>query len=117
MAFNTGLADSRAMSQSDSNLLSSRPSEELGSMRRNSSVDDMATSKRGKGFLYRLVRPWKWHRKKKKTSKSDSSEHSGECMYLAVCVCPYLPVVWIEMQGVAGGECVCPLHTPLDELV
>ncbi len=120
MAYNTGLADSRAMSQSDSNLLSSsrpRPSEQVGSMRRNSSVDDMDTSKRGKGFLYRLVRPWKWHRKKKKNSKSDSSgQNSGECIYQAVCVClTILNSVNINVSG----ECLPPYtyHVPLDELV
>lgn len=83
MAYSTGpgLADSRVISQSDSNLLnSSRQDENLGKMRRNSSVDDMDTSKRGKGFLYRLVRPWKWHRKKKKTSKTDNTGPNGECL-------------------------------------
>ncbi len=79
MAYSTGgLADSRVISQSDSNLLSSRQDENLGKMRRNSSVDDIDTSKRGKGFLYRLVRPWKWHRKKKKSSKTDSTGPNGE---------------------------------------
>ncbi len=86
MAYSAGLADSRVISQSDSNLLNSRQDENFGKMRRNSSVDDMDGSKRGKGFLYRLVRPWKWHRKKKKSSKTDIHGPNGECTVLCVCV-------------------------------
>lgn len=76
MAYSTALADTRVMSQSDSNLLTSKPGE--GHIRRNSSVDDMESSaKSGKGFLYRLVRPWKWRKKKK--SKGDSApQNRGE---------------------------------------
>lgn len=66
----SGLADTRVKSQSDSNLLTLSGN---GNLRRNSSMDDMDCVKKNKGFLYRLVRPWKWHRKKKKTSMDDSS--------------------------------------------
>lgn len=69
MAYSSNLADSRVKSQSDSDLLNPNSDEGRGRFRRNSSMDDMDTSKK-KGFLYHLVRPWKWHRKKKKSTGS-----------------------------------------------
>ena len=102
MAYSSALADTRVISQSDSNLLTSRPGE--GNLRRNCSVDDMESSaKSGKGFLYRLVRPWKW-RKKKKSKSESAAQNRGEfgmsalamyfvkqCLYLAHQICKGLP--------------------------
>ena len=81
MSYSTGLSDSRAISQSDSNLLSSRFDQGNVGLRRNQSVDDIdMETKRSKGFFYKLVRPWKWHRKKKKNSKA-GDQNSGELMF------------------------------------
>ena len=73
-------------SQSDSNLLN--PHEESNgtteSMVRMGSVGDLSPRKLGskkKGFLYKLVRPWKWRIKRK------SSHHHGEYISVTICSC------------------------------
>ena len=77
MAYSSNLADSRVKSQSDSDLLNPSSADGKGRFRRNSSMDDMDTSKK-KGFLYHLVRPWKWTRKKKKSTGTKGDGSGGK---------------------------------------
>lgn len=67
-------------SQSDSDLISQKPDQNglRESLRRNTSMEDLssATGGRTKNFLYRLVRPWKWRRRRNKGSKGQESPTS-----------------------------------------
>lgn len=73
-------AASKVRSQSDSNLLNSAQAgnglHEKGSLKRNTSMDDMNARGKRKNFLYRLVRPWKWRSRRKSSSKIKSR---GKC--------------------------------------
>ena len=67
----TALAASKIRSQSDSNLLSQPPTGNgVGSLKRNTSMDDMNVRGKRKNFLYKLVRPWKWRSRRKSKTKS-----------------------------------------------
>lgn len=67
----------RHRSQSDSNLLEangSHPHTQQPEMYRMGSVGDLspqkaASASKKKGFLHKLVRPWKWKKKKRESSK------------------------------------------------
>jgi len=65
--------DTRARSQSDSDLLAPKPNQNglygSGSLKRNSSMDEISRQTKRKGFFYRLVRPWKWRKPKRNKSK------------------------------------------------
>ncbi len=73
------LLASRGRSQSDSDLLASKPDQNgvliQSTLHRNASMEDVSHSKKHKTFLFRLVRPWKW-RKRKKDKKRDSGKFS-----------------------------------------
>lgn len=68
----SAFAATKVRSQSDSDLLNpTTAGNGLGSLKRNTSMDDMnavAGGGKRKNFLYRLVRPWKW-RNKRRSSK------------------------------------------------
>lgn len=78
MADSSSFAASKVRSQSDSNLLGSAKPEENGaaqggSFRRNVSVEDLDYNTKKRNFFYKLVRPWKW-RRKRRTNKTESKE-------------------------------------------
>ena len=78
MANSSGFAASKVRSQSDSNLLGSSMPEgngavQGGSFRRNISVEDLEYNTKKRNFFYKLVRPWKW-RRKRRTNKNESKE-------------------------------------------
>ena len=63
-------AASKVRSQSDSDLLNPTPAsngvyDKAGSLKRNTSMDDMNTRGKRRNFLYKLVRPWKWRSRRK----------------------------------------------------
>ena len=62
-------AATKVRSQSDSDLLAPKQGNngvfQHGGMRRNTSVDDFETGSKKRNFLHKLVRPWKWRKKKK----------------------------------------------------
>ena len=78
-------------SQSDSNLLS--PGEQNGnpdsvavlrSGTLGGSMGDLSPQKSGKkkGFLHKLVRPWKWKKKKRKGDKDSGHPSPGKMCYI-----------------------------------
>ena len=78
MANSSSFAASKVRSQSDSNLLGSKPEEngaaqQGGSFRRNISVEDLGYNRKKKNFFYKLVRPWKW-RRRRRPNRTDSKE-------------------------------------------
>ncbi len=78
MANSSSFAASKVRSQSDSNLLGSSKPEgngavHGGSFRRNVSVEDLEYHTKKRNFFYKLVRPWKW-RRKRRTNKNESKE-------------------------------------------
>ena len=73
MAHSSSLAASKVRSQSDSNLLGQKP-EENGAAQVGRSVDDIGYNPKKKNFLYKLVRPWKWRRRRR--PKVDGEERN-----------------------------------------
>ena len=69
MAYSSGFAASKSRSQSDSDLLGPKPEEngaaKGGSFRRNTSMEDLDYNPKKKNFFYKLVRPWKWRRRRR----------------------------------------------------
>lgn len=63
-----GLAGSKVRSQSDSDLLGPKPEENGAVQGRASfgrSVDDLGYNPKKRNFFYKLVRPWKWRRRRR----------------------------------------------------
>ena len=65
MAYSSSFAASKVRSQSDSNLLGQTMPEENGAAQVGRSVDDLGYNPKKRNFLYKLVRPWKWRRKRR----------------------------------------------------
>ena len=76
----SSLLASRVRSQSDSDLLAPKPDQngtlEQSTIRRNTSMEDLTTNGRSKrkNFFFRLVRPWKWRRRRNKDKNASQRE-------------------------------------------
>lgn len=71
----TSLAASKVRSQSDSDLLGPKTGEngaaQGGSLGR--SVDDIGINPKKKNFFYKLVRPWKWRRRRRPKTDGEAN--------------------------------------------
>jgi len=81
-------AASKSRSQSDSDLLNPTPAGngvyQAGSLKRNTSMDDLNARSKRKNFLYKLVRPWKWRTRR----KSSKAKLQGSSLVLVLLLSP-----------------------------
>ena len=101
--------NSRIRSQSDSDLLAPKPDHNgvysSGSLRRNTSMDEIASrGNKKRNFFYRLVRPWKW--RKPKRGKSKDKLKGGDNSRGEFCMSSYV------IGGDTGRHKLCSLLAP-----
>ena len=83
MAHSSSFAGSKVRSQSDSNLLGPKPEENGAVQGRDSfgrSVDDLGYNPKKRNFFYKLVRPWKWRRRRRPKTEGKSNKTNERYM-------------------------------------